>query len=243
MMTPFYVQPDTFVENENYALPIILGEEDDQLEDVYGLAFSLEYDATAIVPGSATINFDGWVGDLNNDMIAIQKTFVGPGRIDVGLTRIDGLPMAGFGQMGLLFITIEDDVLFRGEEDNSRDGSLDLKFNITNVLVINQVGEKLNITPIETTSVVEGSVSADEVNWDEYIEILPNPVDEVLFINPKGILVEQVELFSISGDLVSQQDARNHNVEINTSNLSPGMYLLKAKTELGLLVRKILVAR
>ncbi len=240
---PFYVEPDTLIENESYALPIILGESGNEAENVYGLAFTLEYDSTVIVPGSASIGVDGWLGTLNNDMISIQKTFISPGVIDVGITRIDGTAMNGFGQLGILYITIEDDVLLRLENDNRDDDAVEINFNITNVLMINNLGEEIPVVPMETSMILEETVATSDINWDEYIQVAPNPVDDILYLTTKNIEIETLKLFLISGELLMESTARNLTNEINTSHLNPGMYLLEVSTDLGVMVKRVVVMR
>ncbi len=242
---PFYVQPDTLIENEDYELPIILGEMGNQAENVYGLAFSLEYDSSVIVPGSAFIGFDGWVGDLNTDMIAIQRTFVSPGRIDVGITRIDGMPMTGFGQIGSLYITIEDDILFRGNDGDSREGNgEEVVFNIVNVVIINNLGEEIPVAPMETTTTVEtGPTSTRTFNWDEYIHLMPNPADQFFFIETQNLEIQQIELLSITGELLQVSQAESTVTKINTSALNPGIYLVKVQSDIGVAMKKIMINR
>ncbi len=242
LMAPFYVQPDTLIENESYALPIILGEEGSEAENVYGIGFTLEYDSSIIVVGSASVGYDGWLGTVNEDLLAIQKTFVSPGRIDIGMTRVDKISMNGFGQIGVLYITIEDDVLLRADND-SRENGLEVAFNITNVRIIDSNGQEVPIVPMETTTIVESPVRTNDINWDEYIQLAPNPVDDVLYLTTKNIEIETLKLFSISGELLMESTARNLINEINTSHLNPGMYLLKVRTDLGVMVKRVAVMR
>ncbi len=240
---PFYIDVDTLIENETYALPIILGEENDQVEDVYGLAFSLEYDSSIVVQGSTNVAIEGWIGSLNDDMIAIQKTFDSPGRVDVGITRIDGLPISGFGQIGLLYITIEDDVLLRADNDDREGDEFEVYFNISNVLIINHLGEEIPVVPMETSTTLDETVNTSEINWDEHIQIQPNPVDEVIFITSKNIELQSLSLFSISGKLLNQWTPSYSSAEMDMSQLEPGTYLLKVQTAVGVIVKKILVMR
>ncbi len=242
---PFYIDPDTLTEGESISLPVILGEMDDPANDVYGLAFTLEYDSSVVVPGSARMTFnDGWVGSKGVDMITIQKTFVSPGVIDVGMTRIDGAEMDGFGEIGQVFITIEDDILFRGEDDDSRNGNaLDVYFNISNVRIINSLGEEIPVSAIETSTIVDGTVGTKNIPWKEFIQVQPNPASDAFFITTKNIEIEAINLFSMTGELIVDQKPNGLKTQINTQNLLPGIYLLKVQTELGIMVEKIVIVK
>ncbi len=108
---PFYVSVDTFIEGATVGLPIILGDVGVPINDLYGIAFSVEYDSAIVDASSAFIVFDmSWLGLNNDDMITLQKDFHSPGRIDVALTKIDGQASTGFGELARLYITVEDDI-------------------------------------------------------------------------------------------------------------------------------------
>ena len=242
---PFYVDPDTLIEGESISLPVILGEMDDPANDVYGIAFTLEYDSSVVVPGSAKMTFNnGWVGSKGVDMITIQKTFISPGVIDVGMTRIDGEEMDGFGEIGQVFITIEDDILFRNGEDESRNGDeLEVIFNISNVKIINSLGEEIPINPIETSTVIDGIVGTKNIAWKENVQVQPNPASDAFYITSKNINIESINLISITGEALIQIKPNGLETQIDTHNLLPGIYLLKVQTEFGVMVKRMIIAK
>jgi hypothetical protein len=233
------------IEGESISLPVILGDMDNPANDVYGLAFTLEYDSAVVVPGSAKMTFNnGWIGSKGVDMITIQKTFDSPGVVDVGMTRIDGAEMDGFGEIGQVSITIEDDILFRGEDDDNRNGNaLEVYFNISNVRIINSLGEEIAVNTIETSAIVDGTVGVKSIHWKEYIQIQPNPAKDQFFVTSKNIDITNLGLFAITGELLISQTPENFETVVNTQNLMPGIYLLKVQTELGIMVERIVIAK
>ncbi len=242
---PFYIDPDTLIEGESISLPVILGDIDNQANDVYGLAFTLEYDSSVVVPGSAKMTFNnGWIGSKGVDMITIQKTFASPGVVDVGMTRIDGEEMDGFGEIGQVSITIEDDILFRNEDDDDRNGdALEVYFNISNVRIINSLGEEIAVNTMETSTVVDGTVGIKSIPWKEYIQIQPNPANDQFFVTSKNIDITNLSLYAITGELLLSQIPGNFETVVNTQKLMPGIYLLKIQTELGIMVERIVIAK
>ena len=247
LTAPFYVQTDTLQAGETVALPVILGEESNPAEDIYGLAFSLEYDTTVVVPGSAYMRFtDSWLGEDLQDMITIQKTFAGPGRVDIGMTRIDGLPMTGFGQLSEIIITIEDDILFRdNSDDDSRNGvAVDALFTISNVLMINQLGEEIEVTPQQTSAVVESTVSVYSPEVDVAVQLHPNPAQEITYLRTTPqIKLMQIQLYNLTGQLVQTIIPQGLMTPISVQDLPPGTYLLKVRAEQGTALKRLIILR
>lgn len=53
--------------------------------------------------------------------------------------------------------------------------------------------------------------------------------------------IAEIKLYSVSGSLVYSAEMRNELHDVNTSKLSPGLYLLNIRTEAGQLNKKIVV--
>ena len=65
------------------------------------------------------------------------------------------------------------------------------------------------------------------------ISLYPNPVKNKLFINTTAN-IEQLEIYSITGQLVKQQTSFKDKVSINTEDLIAGVYFVKVTTKEGL---------
>ncbi len=238
---PFYVDVDTLVAGEIVNLPVILGEMDNPAEDVYGLAFTLEYDSTVVVPGSAYVDFgSSWIGEDNVDMLSIQRTFVSPGQVDIGITRIDGANMSGFGEIAQFYITIEDDILFRGNENDSRNAG-EAIFNISNVRIINADAEVIEVTAMPTVATIEPLVSIHEPVWAKALKLQPQPADDFLELQlPENIKLASIDFYSLTGKWMQKVSLNNNR--LSTAHLHPGMYLLKIMATNGdQVTRRIIV--
>ncbi|MFK7806852.1 MAG: cohesin domain-containing protein [Saprospiraceae bacterium] len=247
LTVPFYVQPDTIEPNIEVALPVILGDTDNTVSDLYGIAFTITYDPEIVVVNSARAAFgDSWLGDINDNTIAIQKAFHSDGRLDIAITRMDGNNMDGFGKLADFYITIEDDIFLNGGGDNSRGVlSTDTDFGIENVRMITNEEVELLVVPMTTTSVVQ-TISTSTDDWDgvEAIRVFPNPVFDQLTIQSPNALIQSVEVYNVVGALLETNDyASNNKAVLNTNNLSEGTYFLKVQTEKGQTTRRIVVLK
>ncbi|MBS3739004.1 T9SS type A sorting domain-containing protein [Mesohalobacter halotolerans] len=94
-----------------------------------------------------------------------------------------------------------------------------------------------------TNSIGEvATFSAANLSQDEFLKqnlvIYPNPVNDKLFIKSPNIALEHVNIYDLSGKLVFEQnDISNGN--LNISHLQSGVYILKIKTPVGVLQRKL----
>ncbi len=90
-----------------------------------------------------------------------------------------------------------------------------------------------------------GPVGFDEIDLDQHLKIYPNPMPNngSLFIDYDEIQIAQVQLLSIIGEDVSIRIEKSTNrIQLETSNLSSGIYILKLTSTAGdILMRKIIV--
>ena len=240
---PFYVQPDTLIEGAMMSLPVILGEMGNPAENVYGIAFTLEYDPEVIVAGSVYMGFDqSWLGDGNVDLISMHRDFYDSNKVDIGMTRTDGTPITDFGALAELFITVEDDLLLFGGGVNGALAIDEAVFNISNVLVINQFGEEIPVIPMETSSQIGGTTGIHDPSLGDRIEVYPNPVSELLWVDTKNIKLERIELTDLNGRTVKTIVApREGKQSIDIKELGVGTYFVKVMTSEGVYVDRVVV--
>ncbi len=248
VVTPFYIEPDTLIEGETIALDIILGDVSNVVMGLYGIGFSIEYDSSVVVPGSASINFDNcWLGDVNADAISIQFDFPSPGRIDAAITRIDGMEMDGYGLFGDLIITLEDDILlWNGSGSNSFGGTttdVTADFTITNYHLINFSQEEIMVQGTTTTAPIEETTSLSFLELNELISVFPNPAKEAFFIASQKIDLEVVRIFSTTGELKTVKTDLQNTLEFSTENLSSGIYFIEIQTREGIVTKKLSIVK
>ena len=238
--TPFYVQSDTFTADVTYAIPVILGAEDFPAAEVYGIAFTLVFD-TSIIASNASLNFEtSWLGGIDTDMIAIQKTtlYTQGGRIDAAVTRIDGQNMTGFGQMGTFYITIEDIIFQAPPGGDVFDVEKELIFKIENVKMIGFDGQ---IIEVDTEPQPSLSTATNSLFLAHQIQVFPNPATDFLNIYSPFFLMEQVEVFNLSGQRIYANFEKNSQLILNTNSWLPSTYFLKIKTQEGVILKKVVI--
>ncbi len=243
VIAPFYIQPDTFEANQTVSLPVILGDANDPIDELYGIAFSITFDPEIVVPGTAYLTFDpSWIGTLNSDMISIQRTFHDFGRLDVAIVRTDGANMAGMGQIASFFITIEDDLV--APPPGFTLTNLTTDFGIENVRIITNIEEEVLVAPLTTTSTIQDiSTAVGEVNYNFDLQLYANPVvDQLQISSSAGI--ESVRIYDVAAKLINSYEfEQEREVALKTKHLEEGAYVVKIQTEEGLAVERIVVLK
>lgn len=237
MAGAIYIEPDTVVLGVPATFNIMLGEPGNTVPEVYGLAFTIVYDTSAVAPGSASASFlESWVGNANEDLIGLSKDRYDDGRIDVALTRTDGLNAEGSGAIGQLHITIQDVIFMRNND-------YPLDFDIENIRLINAEETDFQLEGLPTSGVVkDGLVATDTPGKATFqVRAYPNPANDQLRISVQGAQLEKARLMATDGRTVQQ--IQGGQSEANLQHLPEGLYLLQVWTSEGPATHRIMIAR
>ena len=71
--------------------------------------------------------------------------------------------------------------------------------------------------------------------------IYPTPTSGIVKIEAENL--KNVEIFNMMGQRVAAYDANDTNIQINTTALSNGMYMMRITTENGVSNQKLMIAR
>lgn len=233
--TVLYVRPDTVVLGEPAVFDVILGDETSPAENIYGLAFTIAYDTAAVEPGSAAMAFgNSWIGQQNQDLLALSRDRYDNGRIDVALTRTDGQNVSGQGAIAQLHITIQD-VIFRGG------GVYEMTLGIEDVRLINSAEEWAEVVAQSSTIAIGDVTSSSEIAEKQAsLRVYPVPARGQAFIYSPQHPVRRLEVMGPDGRSLLRAD---NTAEFSVAGLPAGPYFLRVWTDAGVQVRRIVVVR
>lgn len=102
----------------------------------------------------------------------------------------------------------------------------------------NRSGTELYVTDFLNILDTQGfSGDKDKSN----IQIYPNPTNSIINILTNNFyLINEIELYDFSGKLISKGKYNSNQIELNTSNLSSGIYFVKVKTDQSIETKKII---
>jgi len=90
---------------------------------------------------------------------------------------------------------------------------------------------------------IQGRLAQNSVHTPD-VNIYPNPVQDNLFIETAGLDIQDVNLLTMNGQNIDAKVSIRNGVDrlqINTTQLQPGIYLLSLKTPDEIMIKKIIV--
>lgn len=217
-------------------IPVMLGTIDTPAVDIYGLAFSIEYDPDLLQEGKSLTQFGGsWLGSKGTDLLTFSKDLDSLHQIDIALVRNNHIDTMGIGQIANIIVVIDDDI-FKKEEP------LSLRFD--NVRGINAEGQfidlnvKDGISSIQATDTLINHVSP---TLSQALMIYPNPAKDEVLISLKSHQIQSISLYTSQGQLCRHETASGEDLRLPLGQLSSGLYLVKVHTRYGDAIRKLMI--
>ncbi|MGB1241846.1 MAG: Ig-like domain-containing protein [Chitinophagales bacterium] len=228
--------PEEIPANTWITVDVLLGSEEQVAEDIYGLAFTINYDADVVELGSVNVDFEenSWFDDGNN--IGLAKDFGETGKIDIGYSRVDGQSISGYGKIATFSIFVIDNV-------SGKKSTAGIPFNISasGALVVNSEGfvQAMNTEPAE--SIV---TSIDEIDLSA-MNFYPNPSANQVFFNFGGLDIQTLKVFNAMGQLMYNQsfEVNTSKTTLNVNNWHTGFYFVHFQTPDGIGTRRFQVLR
>ena len=229
---PFFVPSVSANEGDRLTLPINLGTAAEPASDVYGVAFTIEYDPEMVEAGSVSVDYpQSWMG---TNLLDIQYDFSQLGKIEVAVARRDRLNNSGFGEIGRFNFTIRDDIL-----RSSTTRTMDM--NISNIRLIDNANTEIGTNPqvgTVTVTLLSGTEAVDNFS----VELFPNPAKEQINVRVLNASLETVTVYNVNGQLVNLTENINSNsLTLPVNELARGVYMVQIKTDKGLENRKLVI--
>lgn len=215
-------------------IPIILGDELNSVDEIYGLSFTIELSGSENIDiNSLKVNFnDSWLSTADT-RLSISKTNPDELRVYAGVVRKDRANVAGHGEIGTLSIVVIDNITGKTESEDAT-----LSFVEAKAIKLNR--EELSVE----TSGITFPVESSESTYDPIangINIYPNPAGDILFIdNVAGISIDMLEISDLAGRIIYSGNLSGSNV-IDLSKIEAGNYLIKVISGEKIITEKLTV--
>jgi hypothetical protein len=229
---PFFINSVNANEGDRLSLPINLGTAAEPAADVYGVAFTLNYDPEIVEASSVSVDYPvSWLG---TNLLDIQYDFSQLGKIEVAVARRDRLNNSGFGEIGKFNFTIRDDIL-----RSSTTRTMDI--DITNIRLINNANTEIGTNP-QVGTVTVTLLSATEAIDNYSVELFPNPAKDQFNVRVQNASLETVTVYNVNGQLVKLTENINSNIlTLPVNELARGIYMVQIKTDKGVENRKLVI--
>jgi ELWxxDGT repeat protein len=226
---PIYVAQSTqkLIKGNVYSLPIMFGDAANLAFGVYGVGFSIKYDANIIDASSVNITFNNsWFGGIIQQ-INIAKNFPNNSRVDIALTQLRS-EIGGQGQIGQLNFKVRND---------AKDSILSI--STQNALLINKNAQQLPIE-VRTTKSSLALTNSEDLAWANGIYIYPTITNDMIYIQSPNLDIQQIWIKDALGRVVKTEKIAQGNYNISISELIHGAYFITLKTERGLATKKFI---
>lgn len=247
--TPVYIKFRTdkiyILEHERveFVADLYIGTWENPVQNLYAGNFDLVFPVDVVLPESTYFiyNRQSFFGD-DSHVISFNKNpeALKSGHLNISVSRTDGKSIGGFGKIGEIRFVVSGDIIGgRNVEETSftvKPESIKL-WNVERKEIPYEADED-GATIIIVNDIL---ARAQRLSGVRQVEVYPNPVRDILFINLQNLHGERLELFNTTGQRVKADQVQGNQVQISTKDLRPGLYIVKIHTEEGIITRRVLL--
>ncbi len=221
---------DTANTSDTLKILIKLGSLSVPVNNVYGLAFSINYNNKLIDSVSTKVDFsNSWIGNKTN-ALSLSKNFHSKGRIDLAFTRKDQQNVSGYGSIGELDVIVEDNIAGKDMIYKM------LNFTLSEVSLISNNETEIPVNLVNDSIIIQGVVTGIvEETIQDKVKLYPNPTNNFLTLELPSMEVYEISIFNSIGLLVysSKHFSQTTKQNIDLNQLPAGVYMLEVKNKNG----------
>jgi hypothetical protein len=230
---------DTVYNNDTVTVGIYVGSSAVPVSDIYGLAFTFNYDPLVVDSNYSMFNFiPSWLGTGTNS-ININRNFIATGQVKAAITGIDHSPRSGYGQIATFRCIITTDNI------NGKDYSYYNNLNyISDITAIDQYGNHIPLNAgIDSNEVGFFLNGIRDISQATKISVYPNPAaNQVRIKSASGMTT--IRIIDIVGNEVLTLNSDNKlSQTIDISRLAVGIYTIHASSQAGAGTAKLIISR
>ncbi len=216
------ITPNTYSAGATVTGTINLGDTAFEAEDIYGLAFSLNYDNSIVEENSMQITFNNsWLAPTNTD-VSLSKDFWALNKVDIGHCKTDQVNGSGFGPIASIEFNIQENLAGKSDEVISK--LLELSF--TDVLAIDNQYQEIDIYGKTDSLYAEQEVGIRDLVQLK-VKVFPNPVANELTIQSDSE-IKSIRILNVLGQVQTFFDGIDQqNTLIDLRYLETGVYFIQ----------------
>ncbi len=215
--------------NEVISLDVILGSSLQNINSIYGLGFTLDYDANYFIPNGKSTSFGpSWLSAGSTPMLSLAKNNGNGASTDIALVRTNHADVSGNGKIATVNLTTNGNAI-----------PTQLNFNISNLHAVKADGTQFGLNFIGTNVNYSAFVGVKENTQSNFV-VYPNPNNGSFTLLMKENSNALVEVIDVLGKVVYSQKLQNTNaINISLENVNKGLYFVRINNEGILSTQKV----
>lgn len=231
---------DSVIAGDTAEFNIELGLPSNLAQNIYGLAFTINFDPELVVQGSVNSFYNNsWLGNLGTDMEKLDIELHQQGKFDVGVTRVDKAAMTGAGEIVRVSVITIDNISGKDLLD------LTMPIWISDVKMIDNNGTELAVElGGDTLTIVDVEVGVSTAQAEAFnISIYPNPANDELTVNSSQ-QIDRVTAYNAIGQVVIMKDnVGERSYKLDTQVLEQGLHFIEVQTTNGVIRERLMINR
>ena len=203
--------------NTEFEIPIVLGTEEDPVNDIYGVAFTLAFDPSVITAASIEIEYPvTWFGDPEVNVLTLDRTDLAGGTVDIAITRTDQNNVSGYGPIAYMRGIIDDIAGLKSSE-----------LEIEKTKALGKHGEDIPLNGLsQEFEILPDGHNIGRQDLLRQLRVFPNPThDRVTIANSFAMALNRVTLLKPDGAILRQLPLNGNAIELGS--VPDGVYILR----------------
>jgi len=223
--------------DQPFSLEIGLGNMDIPTENISGFTFIVDVEPAILGIDNTEFSFNpnGWIDNTVASAFHVQQKELGEARLKVAYTKIDRVPVTGFGSIASVSFVLETDVIDLFIIDT-------VTFTLDSIIVLD---DELNPIPIVTEPLKLAIDKNLMVSTQEHpslatIQVYPNPSKGFFLLESSESVLEKLEVVNELGQHVFYQSLNSNLFQsVDLQHLDSGFYWFKIHTKYGVKAKRI----
>lgn len=207
-------------------------------DSVYGIAFTLSIDSILASVENVILKAHPQFGGGGRQPVFVAQKFTGSGIIEFGISRTNQLNHGGAIAVASASMIIEDNLIGKSFLELAH------AFQISNISMVDKLLQEKAVKGDSTQAKIITGLS--EKLLQQKIQIYPIPAQNQIAIKlDPSLHIEELVAVALNGATYPLNfEAQSHFIlEADISHLLGGLYILKVKTQQGILHQKIKIER
>ncbi|MBI2967612.1 MAG: T9SS type A sorting domain-containing protein [Bacteroidetes bacterium] len=221
----FETSNDTFSGGSKIDVDIKLGTSINPADNIYGIAFTVHYNANAVVGDSITIDYSSsWI-EQTDSLLHLEKNFSASGLLDMALARTNHLNTSGYGTIATLHIL-----------PATFNGMVTLSFSDIKLISFDET--QLPVNPDSIAIFITGVFT----NTSPQLQIIQR--NNSIMVSAADGLIKTISLENMAGQILNYNRNIHQPVyEFDISGIPGGIYLLNIQTMSSVFTKRVIIQR